>query len=110
MRWTFHSSFRFNSTASSRRRTAAPFGKMPTTTVLRHKLLNRERFRTGVDAKVLIERWRRFYDERWPHVPTTTSPGSGSPTLSRTETHRLSRHRKRSRATPTGALILPGVE
>jgi transposase InsO family protein len=34
---------------------------------LRDELLNREWFRTRTEAKVLIERWRRFYNERQPH-------------------------------------------
>ena len=34
---------------------------------LRDELLNREWFRTRVEAKVLIERWRQFYNERRPH-------------------------------------------
>ena len=34
---------------------------------LRDELLNREWFRTRAEAKVLIERWRQFYNERRPH-------------------------------------------
>lgn len=34
---------------------------------LRDELLNREWFRTRAEAKVLIERWRRFYNEQRPH-------------------------------------------
>lgn len=34
---------------------------------LRDELLNREWFRSRVEAKVLIERWRQFYNERRPH-------------------------------------------
>ncbi len=34
---------------------------------LRDELLNREWFRTMAEAKVLIEAWRRFYNERRPH-------------------------------------------
>ena len=30
-------------------------------------LLNREWFRSRAEAKVLIERWRQFYNERRPH-------------------------------------------
>ena len=34
---------------------------------LRDELLNREWFRSRVEARVLIERWRRFYNEQRPH-------------------------------------------
>jgi len=34
---------------------------------LRDELLNREWFRTRLEAKILIERWRQFYNERRPH-------------------------------------------
>ncbi len=34
---------------------------------LRDELLNREWFRTLAEAKVLIEAWRQFYNERRPH-------------------------------------------
>jgi transposase InsO family protein len=34
---------------------------------LRDELLNREWFRTRAEAKVLIERWRLFYNEQRPH-------------------------------------------
>jgi transposase InsO family protein len=34
---------------------------------LRDELLNREWFRSRVEARVLIERWRHFYNERRPH-------------------------------------------
>lgn len=34
---------------------------------LRDELLNREWFRSRAEAKVLIEQWRRFYNERRPH-------------------------------------------
>lgn len=34
---------------------------------LRDELLNREWFRTRIEAKVLIERWRQFYNEQRPH-------------------------------------------
>lgn len=34
---------------------------------LRDELLNREWFRSRTEAKVLIERWRQFYNERRPH-------------------------------------------
>jgi transposase InsO family protein len=34
---------------------------------LRDELLNREWFRTRAEAKVLIVRWRQFYNERRPH-------------------------------------------
>jgi transposase InsO family protein len=34
---------------------------------LRDELLNREWFRTRVEAKVLIERWQQFYNEHRPH-------------------------------------------
>ena len=34
---------------------------------LRDELLNREWFRSRAGAKVLIERWRQFYNERRPH-------------------------------------------
>ena len=34
---------------------------------LKDELLNRERFRTLAEAKVLIEAWRQFYNERPPH-------------------------------------------
>jgi len=30
-------------------------------------LLNREWFRNRTEAKVLIERWRQFYNEQRPH-------------------------------------------
>jgi putative transposase len=33
---------------------------------LRDELLNREWFRSRTEAKVLIERWRQFYNEQWP--------------------------------------------
>lgn len=34
---------------------------------LRDELLNREWFRSRAEAKVLIEGWRQFYNERQPH-------------------------------------------
>ncbi len=34
---------------------------------LRDELLNREWFRSRAEAKLLIERWRQFYNERRPH-------------------------------------------
>ncbi len=34
---------------------------------LREELLNREWFRCRAEAKVLIERWRQFYNEKRPH-------------------------------------------
>ena len=34
---------------------------------LRDELLNREWFRSRAEAKILIERWRQFYNERRPH-------------------------------------------
>jgi transposase InsO family protein len=34
---------------------------------LRDELLNREWFRSRAEARVLIERWRRFYNEQRPH-------------------------------------------
>ena len=34
---------------------------------LRDELLNREWFRSRVEARVLIERWRQFYNEQRPH-------------------------------------------
>ena len=34
---------------------------------LRDELLNREWFRTRIEAKILIERWRHFYNEQRPH-------------------------------------------
>jgi len=34
---------------------------------LREELLNREWFRSLTEACVLIERWRRFYNEHRPH-------------------------------------------
>ncbi len=34
---------------------------------LRDELLNREWFRSLAEAKVLIERWRQFYNEQRPH-------------------------------------------
>ncbi|ANB18795.1 Integrase catalytic subunit [Dokdonella koreensis DS-123] len=34
---------------------------------LRDELLNREWFRSRAEAKVLIERWRQFYNEKRPH-------------------------------------------
>lgn len=34
---------------------------------LRDELLNREWFRSRTEAKVLIERWRQFYNEQRPH-------------------------------------------
>ena len=34
---------------------------------LRDELLNREGFRSRAEAKVLIERWRQFYNEQRPH-------------------------------------------
>ena len=34
---------------------------------LRDELLNREWFRSRAEARVLIERWRQFYNERRPH-------------------------------------------
>jgi len=41
---------------------------------LRDELLNREWFRTRVEAKVLIERWRQFYNERRPHSALRYQP------------------------------------
>lgn len=34
---------------------------------LRHELLNREWFRSRAETRVLIERWRQFYNERRRH-------------------------------------------
>ncbi len=41
---------------------------------LRDELLNREWFRSRAEAKVLIERWRRFYNERRPHSAQRHQP------------------------------------
>ncbi|VWC36104.1 transposase B [Burkholderia lata] len=35
---------------------------------LRNELLSHEWFRSRAEAKVLIERWWRFYNERRPHT------------------------------------------
>ena len=35
------------------------------------ELLNREWFRSRTEAKVLIERWRQFYNEQRPHSAHT---------------------------------------
>jgi putative transposase len=34
---------------------------------LRDELLDLERFRSGVEARGIVEQWRQFYNERWPH-------------------------------------------
>jgi putative transposase len=34
---------------------------------LRDECLNREWFKTGHEAKIIVERWRRFYNEERPH-------------------------------------------
>ncbi|KWH25748.1 integrase [Burkholderia cepacia] len=39
---------------------------------LRDEFLNREWFRSRAEAKVFIERWRQFYNERLPHKPPAT--------------------------------------
>lgn len=41
---------------------------------LRDELLNREWFRSRIEAKVLIERWRQFYNERRPHSANHYQP------------------------------------
>ncbi|KVS57702.1 integrase [Burkholderia cepacia] len=41
---------------------------------LRDELLNREWFRSRAEAKVLIERWRQFYNERRPHSARRYQP------------------------------------
>ena len=41
---------------------------------LRDELLNREWFRSRAEAKVLIERWRQFYNERRPHSAHNYQP------------------------------------
>ncbi|AIO69527.1 integrase core domain protein [Burkholderia oklahomensis] len=41
---------------------------------LRDELLNREWFRSRAEAKVLIERWRQFYNERRPHCAHRYQP------------------------------------
>lgn len=41
---------------------------------LRDELLNREWFRTLAEAKVLIEAWRQFYNERRPHSALVYRP------------------------------------
>jgi len=41
---------------------------------LRDELLNREWFRTRAEAKVLIERWRQFYNEQRPHSALRYQP------------------------------------
>lgn len=35
---------------------------------LRYELLNREWFRSRTEAKILIERWQQFYNERRPRT------------------------------------------
>ena len=37
------------------------------------ELLNREWFRSRTEAKVLIERWRQFYNEQRPHARMLTN-------------------------------------
>lgn len=41
---------------------------------LRDELLNREWFRSRAEAKVLIERWRQFYNEQRPHSAHSYKP------------------------------------
>lgn len=41
---------------------------------LRDELLNREWFRNRTEAKVLIERWRQFYNEQRPHSALAYQP------------------------------------
>ena len=41
---------------------------------LRDELLNREWFRSRTEARVLIERWRQFYNERRPHSALRYQP------------------------------------
>jgi transposase InsO family protein len=48
---------------------------------LRDELLNREWFRNRAEAKVLIEQWRQFYNEKRPH----SSIGYRSPASVRKE-------------------------
>ncbi|MFO6089786.1 integrase core domain-containing protein, partial [Pseudomonas aeruginosa] len=38
------------------------------------ELLNREWFRSRTEAKVLIERWRQFYNEQRPHSAHAYKP------------------------------------
>jgi transposase InsO family protein len=46
---------------------------------LRDELLNREWFRSRVEARVLIERWRHFYNEQRPHSAPPSVTGTGAP-------------------------------
>ena len=39
------------------------------------ELLNREWFRSRTEAKVLIERWRQFYNEQRPHSACLQTAG-----------------------------------
>ena len=41
---------------------------------LRDELLNREWFRSRAEARVLIERWRQFYNEQRPHSALRYQP------------------------------------
>ena len=41
---------------------------------LRDELLNRKVFETLREAQVLIERWRREYNQRWPHSGLVCRP------------------------------------
>ncbi len=41
---------------------------------LRDEWLHREWFRSRAEAKVLIERWRQFYNKRRPHIAHRYEP------------------------------------
>jgi putative transposase len=59
---------------------------------LRDELLNREWFPSRAEAKVLIERWRRFYNEQRPHsAHRYQSPASVRRAWLATNSHRRSR-------------------
>ena len=68
---------------------------------LRDELLNREMFETLREAQVLIERWRREYNQRRPHSALAYRPPAPEA--------RLPRSQAQSSIPWSGLQIVPGL-
>ena len=78
------------------------------------ELLNREWFRSRTEAKVLIERWRQFYNEQRPHARLQTAgddPAQLDQSDSIPRTHCLTGYKVRTQVTLAQALKVepPGM-
>ena len=80
------------------------------------ELLNREWFRSRTEAKVLIERWRQFYNEQRPHSahaykPPATIRRNWINPIASLRTHCLTGYKVRTQVTLAQALKVepPGM-